>query len=142
MLPLRPALSCSSNGTGANIATTDIAMAKTYEQVQKQIDQLKKEAEKLRSKELEGVIGRIKEAVAAYGLTANDLGLNGAHRPKRGKAVAKAAKHGATKSKSARSVKYRDDAGNTWVGRGPRPQWLRDALASGKELKDFAVGSR
>jgi len=117
-------------------------MAKTYEQVQKQIDELKKEAEKLKRKELDGVIGRIREAVAAYGLTASDLGLNGAHRPKRGKTVAKAAKRGATKSKSARSVKYRDDAGNTWVGRGPRPQWLRDALASGKDLKDFADASR
>jgi DNA-binding protein H-NS len=36
-------------------------------------------------------------------------------------------------------VKYRDGEGNTWVGRGPRPQWLRDALANGKTLADFAV---
>ena len=30
-------------------------------------------------------------------------------------------------------------SGNTWGGRGPRPQWLRDALANGKSLQDFAV---
>jgi DNA-binding protein H-NS len=38
-------------------------------------------------------------------------------------------------------AKFRDGAGNTWVGRGPRPQWLRDALAGGKKLEDYAVGS-
>ena len=36
-------------------------------------------------------------------------------------------------------VRFRDDEGNTWIGRGPRPQWLKDALASGKNLGDFAV---
>ena len=29
--------------------------------------------------------------------------------------------------------------GNTWVGRGKRPQWLRDALAAGKQLSDFEI---
>ncbi len=33
----------------------------------------------------------------------------------------------------------RDGDGNTWVGRGPRPQWLRDALASGRSLGNFAI---
>jgi DNA-binding protein H-NS len=36
-------------------------------------------------------------------------------------------------------VKFRNEAGATWVGRGKRPQWLRDALAAGKQLSDFAV---
>ena len=43
------------------------------------------------------------------------------------------------KAKPARAAKYRDESGNTWVGRGPRPQWLRDALNAGKSLQDFAV---
>jgi len=37
------------------------------------------------------------------------------------------------------TVKFRDGVGNTWVGRGRRPKWLVDALAHGKQLKDFAV---
>ena len=41
--------------------------------------------------------------------------------------------------KTARAVKYRNEAGEGWVGRGKRPQWLRDALAGGKTLEDFAV---
>ena len=36
-------------------------------------------------------------------------------------------------------VKFSNGAGGTWVGRGKRPQWLRDAIASGKQLSDFAV---
>lgn len=113
-------------------------MTKTYAQVMKQIKTLSAEAEKLKRKEVQGVIDRIREAINAYGLTASDLGLQG-----RGRVAAKAAtrRKGAKagKGRGAQQVKFRDEAGNTWGGRGPRPRWLREALASGKELKDFAV---
>jgi len=36
-------------------------------------------------------------------------------------------------------VKYRDDAGNAWSGRGLKPKWLSAAIAGGKRLEDFAV---
>ena len=49
-------------------------MSKTYQQVLKQIDSLKAEAERLRKQEAEGVITRIREAIAHYGLSAADLG--------------------------------------------------------------------
>src|SRR5262245_19784864 len=110
-------------------------MTKTYAQIQKQIDSLSREAEKLKRKEIEGVIERIREAISIYGLTASDLGLS-ATRGRKVRASAGAARK-ATKSKSTRAAKYRDEAGNTWVGRGPRPQWLRDALAAGKTLEEF-----
>jgi len=115
-------------------------MTKTYSQVIKQIETLSREAEKLKRKEVEGVIDRIKEAIAIYGLTAGDLGLNGA-KP-RGRPPGKKAagpKKTARRGKSTRQARFRDEAGNIWVGRGPRPQWLRDALAAGKKLEDFAV---
>lgn len=35
--------------------------------------------------------------------------------------------------------KYADGEGNTWNGRGRRPQWLNHALASGKNLHDLLV---
>ena len=38
-------------------------------------------------------------------------------------------------------VRFRDQDGNTWVGRGPRPRWLRDALAGGKSAEDFLLAS-
>ncbi len=111
-------------------------MTKTYSQIQKQIESLQREAEKLKRQEVDGVIQRIKEAIEAYGLTARDLGLTSAAARTRGTP----ARRGRRKSgRAAGTVKFRDEAGNVWGGRGPRPQWLRDALASGKQLSDFAV---
>jgi DNA-binding protein H-NS len=111
-------------------------MSKTYSQLMKQIDSLQREAEEMKRKEIEGVVARIKEAIKAYGLTAADLGLVAR--------VAQAAKPGKKRAgrkpgKAAAAAKYRDEAGNTWGGRGPRPAWLREALAAGKQLSDFAV---
>lgn len=109
-------------------------MTKTYEQLIKQIDTLSREADKLKRKEREGVIARMKDAITIYDITAADLGLT----PSKAKGKAAGARK-VGKSKSARMARFRDEAGNIWVGRGPRPQWLRDALAAGKSLADFAV---
>lgn len=38
-------------------------------------------------------------------------------------------------------VKYADGKGNTWTGRGVKPNWLKDALAKGNSLDDFKVAS-
>jgi DNA-binding protein H-NS len=37
----------------------------------------------------------------------------------------------------ASKVKYKDEAGNSWSGRGPKPGWLRAAIDDGKSLDDF-----
>jgi DNA-binding protein H-NS len=113
-------------------------MTQTYAQLVKKMEALQAQADKARSKEVKGVIGRIRQAITAYGLTAEDLGFGGSKAkpgPKPGAAKKVARKAG----KTARAVKFRNDAGETWVGRGKRPQWLRDALAGGKTLQDFAV---
>jgi len=114
-------------------------MTKTYVQIQKQIENLQREADKLKRKEIDDVIAKIKEAIAVYELTAADLGFTrsaataGAAPRKRGRPATRG------RAKSASEPKYRDEAGNTWGGRGPRPQWLRDALGAGKNLQDFAI---
>ncbi|MEC5387312.1 H-NS histone family protein [Uliginosibacterium sp. H3] len=114
-------------------------MTKTYAQLQKQITALTREAEALKRKEAAEVVARIKQAIEAYGLTASDLGLSAKRGPKP-KLDQDSTKKATTKTKKKRSqIKYRDGTDNTWVGRGPRPQWLRDALAQGKALEDFAV---
>jgi len=113
-------------------------MTKTYAQIVKQIEILKADAEKVRGKEVKGVIGRIREAITAYNLTAEDLGFSARAKP--GPKPGAAAKKVVRKTtKTARAVKYRNEAGEGWVGRGKRPQWLRDALANGAKLEDFAV---
>lgn len=113
-------------------------MTKTYTQVVKQIEALKIEAEKLRRNEVDGVVARIRDAIKFYNLSSSDLGLGG--RPKGAAKAKPAAKRKKAKaSKSQAAVKFRNDTGGTWVGIGKRPQWLRDALAAGKTLQDFAV---
>ncbi|MDQ2779222.1 MAG: H-NS histone family protein [Pseudomonadota bacterium] len=119
-------------------------MAKSYIDIMKQIDVLKGEAEKLRSEEIEGVKARIREAIGFYDLTAADLGLSVRGGPKKGLATGTSAKQAVRKTrkthKLSQAAKFRDEvSGGTWVGRGKRPQWLRDALAGGKSLDDYRV---
>ena len=38
---------------------------------------------------------------------------------------------------SARTVKFKDDQGNTWGGIGKRPAWFKAALASGKTPEEL-----
>ena len=102
---------------------------KSYAQIQKQIEVLQREADELRTQEVAGVVARIKEAISHYGLTAEQLGYGVS--PKGAKA--KGQKIGGTGAKA-----YSDELGNTWSGRGPRPQWLKAALAAGKSLEEFA----
>ncbi len=123
-------------------------MTKTYAQLKKERDALDKKIDEALRKEKAGVVARIKEAITVYGLTASDLGLGAKRGPKPGsKRAGKNTGKGTTKAGKAKGwpnpnagkpIRFRDEAGNTWVGRGPRPQWLRDALAAGKKVEDFA----
>jgi DNA-binding protein H-NS len=107
-------------------------MTRTYAQIQKQIEKLQQEATTLRHKEVQGVIGRIKEAIAHYGLTVDDLFGARAAAPK-------APKKRASNGKKPSVPKYRDEAGNTWTGRGKRPNWFLQALATGKTAQDLLI---
>lgn len=72
-------------------------------------------------------IAKVKTLMAEHGLSVADLSARGSARSTR-----------STGSKVA--AKYRNaSTGQTWSGRGLRPNWLKDALAGGKKLEDFAV---
>jgi len=132
-------------------------MAKTYQQIQVQIAALQKEADVARKREVQAVIRDIKASIAFYGLTAEDLGLAGvAHKVASARkqpsakaakpaAVAKKTRGGAKKTaskkpqKGAAVARFSDGAGNAWSGRGPRPGWLKEAIAQGKSAEDFRV---
>ncbi|MCC9598391.1 MULTISPECIES: H-NS family nucleoid-associated regulatory protein [unclassified Rubrivivax] len=94
----------------------------TYAEIQAQIEKLQAEAEALRKKEIADVVAGIKAQIAEYGLTAADLGL----APKASRS-----------RKPAGKALYADGQGNTWVGRGKRPEWIRAALAAGKTLDEL-----
>ena len=106
--------------------------------MQKQIEALQKQADKAKSTELAEVIGKIKIAIDAYGITSEQL--FGAAAVKNTK-VHKGSEVSKSKAKVDTTAQFADGTGNEWVGRGPRPKWLRDELASGKLLADFAVGT-
>jgi DNA-binding protein H-NS len=114
-------------------------MAKTYSQMMEEVEALKREAERVRQQEIEGVVARIKEAIAFYGLTAADLGLAGARRGRPPAGGTGRQTGGRMGSKSAAAAKYRDQHGNSWSGRGPRPKWFKDALAAGQRPEDLAA---
>jgi DNA-binding protein H-NS len=118
-------------------------MAKSYQQLQAQIDSLQKKADAARKKELEGVISEIKSVIEKWGVTAEDLGLS-PESGTRSRATKKAVPKRGAKSVSAKTanvgaVKYQDRAGNVWSGRGPRPAWLRAAIEAGQALEEFLV---
>jgi DNA-binding protein H-NS len=74
-------------------------------------------------------IAQVKALMAEHGLSLADLSTRTA--PSAPKVKAPSGKV---------AVKYRDAAtGASWTGRGLQPKWLKAALASGKQLSDFAV---
>ena len=100
----------------------------TYVELLKQIDELKAKAESQRIAEKTKVIAEIKEKIAAYGLTAKDLGLSN-----------KSAQNANSTKKAAKSVaaKYRHPANQrlTWSGRGRQPRWVTAWVSEGANRK-------
>lgn len=95
------------------------------EKIQQQIQELQKKANEIQQQKKSAVIEEVKAKIKAYGLTAKDLGFGAVekHEDKRSQPVA---------------IKYRD-GDNTWTGRGRKPKWLEEKLASGSKLEDFLV---
>lgn len=72
-------------------------------------------------------IAKIRELMAEYGLTATDI-------------AARVTSAKPAKSGGKVAPKYRNPAtGETWSGRGLQPKWLKQALADGRQLTDFAL---
>ncbi len=121
----------------------------TYSDMIAQIEDLKKQAERQRKEEYSSVIKTIKKQIADYGITAEELGLDAAGSKrgrKPGKASAKPGRKPARKAAAKRAnagikvaPKYRDDAGNTWTGRGKQPKWVVAALAMGRSLDSLLI---
>ncbi|KVL70321.1 H-NS histone family protein [Burkholderia ubonensis] len=83
---------------------------RTYQQVKAELEALQQEAEALRQQEVDAVVTEIREKVAEYGLTAQDI-------------------FGRKRStQTPTTPKYRDPkTGATWSGRGKPPAWIAGA---------------
>lgn len=92
----------------------------TYKELLAQKAKLEEQLEAVRLKELEQVIAQVKQTIADYGLTAEDIGL---------------ASKGKAKTKRAVAPKYHDPkTGATWTGRGRAPAWI-----AGKNYERFLI---
>lgn len=77
-------------------------------------------------------VSQIKTLMSTYGLTPGDIVTDSAK-------VAKSQTREKSTPKGKVAPKYRNEAGNTWSGRGLKPRWLTVALAAGATLEQFAI---
>jgi len=104
----------------------------TYADVKKQIAQLEKKAADLRKAEVAKVVANIREQMAKYDLTVNDIALGKSSR--RGRKAAQV-----SKGKVAKPPKYMDPkTGKTWTGHGKPPGWIAAASKAGRR-DDFLI---
>lgn len=104
----------------------------TYAELQAQIKKLQEQAEQVKAAELETVIADIKEKIAQYELTAEQLGFatlikSGRSTPK--KAIAK------------ESIVMYKNGDLTWSGasRGRKPDWVKEILDAGGDIEKYRV---
>ena len=99
----------------------------TYPELKTEIARLKAEAERVRQFELPTIIAEINMLIERYQLT--EEMIFGATR-----------KGSPGRPKTVMIPKYVDQVtGNTWTGRGTRPDWLSQALKAGTLAKNLLV---
>lgn len=124
----------------------------TLVDLNRKIAKLQKQADAIKNRERKGVIAQIRQAIAQYELTPEDLFSGGSAVSRRGRRagsvslladdVPARSRRGKTVEEGTRKpvpVRYRDDAGNTWTGRGKRPNWLRAYIDNGHSIEEFLV---
>ena len=104
----------------------------TLLEIQAKIAELQAQEKLIRAQEYSQALQKVQELITSHNIAAADLKFNGevsitGKKEKGPKALRKAV------------IKYRDQNGNEWSGRGLKPKWLTAALAEGKTVQDFAI---
>ena len=103
------------------------------DELARQQAELSKAIAEAQSETRKSVIAQIRSLMADHGLTANDLVTTTSSRK-----ASKGDGHGNAGSKVA--PKYRNQAtGETWSGRGLKPNWLRAAIEAGHSIDEFTI---
>jgi DNA-binding protein H-NS len=99
-------------------------MTASLKDLLQQRENLEKAIAEARQNEISAAVAKVREIVAEYGLTAQDV------------FPGRAGKSGAGKTGTAKvAAKYRDPAtGQTWTGRGKAPKWIE-----GKDRAQFTI---
>lgn len=99
-------------------------MTASYKELLAQREALEQAITQARKNEISSAVAKVRELIAEYGLTAQDVFPGG-----------RSAKSGAPKVISKVAAKYRDPAtGQTWTGRGKAPKWIE-----GKDRNPFVI---
>ncbi|MDB5887084.1 MAG: nucleoid protein [Polaromonas sp.] len=108
--------------------------------LRQQIAEMEKQAAELQKKNRPAVIAELREQMAAYGITAEELSRPAAKAAKPRGPLAKTASPAKSKKPAVPSPsKYRGPQGQTWTGRGTVPKWLNELLVDGKTREDFLI---
>ncbi|HDR9278463.1 TPA: H-NS histone family protein [Burkholderia vietnamiensis] len=104
-------------------------MAENYKALKAQLDALQERTEAARIAELEAVVAQVRDLVAEYGITEDQI--FGRKRAKQ-----------AANSAAVAEPKYQNPkTGETWSGRGRAPAWIANAKDRSKFLVDGASSS-
>ena len=107
--------------------------------LRQQIADMKKQAVQLQKQNRPAVLAQLREQMAAYGITAEELSRPA---PKARPKAPPAKPVNPVKGKKpvvSSPAKYRGPQGQSWTGRGTAPRWLNDLVAAGNTREDFLI---
>lgn len=104
----------------------------TLAEIQAQIVELTAKADQMRFEQRSKAVADAQAIINSFNLKASDLVFSSDK-------IEKSAKSVSVKSTRKAEIKYRDNNGNGWSGRGLQPRWLKAELEGGKALSDFLV---
>ena len=108
--------------------------------LRQQITEMEKQAAELQKKNRPAVLAELREQMAAYGITAEELSRPAAKTAKPRGPLARAASPAKAKKPGVPSpMKYRGPEGQGWTGHGTAPRWLNELLVDGKTREDFLI---
>jgi DNA-binding protein H-NS len=92
-------------------------------EIKSKISELQKEADEIIRNERIAVIKEIKDKLDNFNITVDEL-------QRKAKPVV---------SKSPAVIKYRKSEHEYWVGRGPKPGWVKDVEKNGESIEQYRV---
>jgi DNA-binding protein H-NS len=107
--------------------------------LRQQITEMEKQALELQKKNRPAVLAELREQMAAYGITAEELSRPAPKTRPKAPLVKTASPAKGKKPVVSSPPKYRGPEGQQWTGKGTAPRWLNDLVAGGKTREDFLI---
>jgi DNA-binding protein H-NS len=110
----------------------------TLKELLAQREELERQISSTQNAERSEVIVKVKSLMSEYNLSIDDLQKT-TRGPRKDEQGGKTGQRGSKKGSTV-APKYKDpESGATWSGRGLKPKWLQAAIASGKDVAEFAL---